>query len=227
MWSFRKTLTIILIYENSDKVHCYGEEQICYTCLMHYIVGLGNPGEEYERTRHNVGFMMLRNFVEAAGLPSFHESSAFSGEISEGVFEGEEVTILLPHTYMNASGSAIAKLVPKESLDTLLVIYDEVDLALGEMKISFGRGDGGHNGVRSIIEKLGSKDFTRLRIGISQKSFWSGKPVRPKGEALAKFVLTPFSKKEEKELQALAPTLKDMISLFLSKGKDALMNKYN
>jgi PTH1 family peptidyl-tRNA hydrolase len=194
---------------------------------MHYIVGLGNPGEEYEHTRHNVGFRVLRNFVETNGLPSFHESSSYSGEVSEGIFEGEEITILLPHTYMNASGTAIAKLVPKNELDKLLVIYDEVDLPLGELKTSFGRGDGGHNGVRSIIEKLGSKDFTRLRVGISQKSFWSGKPVRPKGEALAKYVLTPFSKREEKEFLALAPTLKEMISVFITKGKDALMNRYN
>jgi PTH1 family peptidyl-tRNA hydrolase len=191
---------------------------------MHYIVGLGNPGEEYEHTRHNVGFRVLRNFVETNGLPSFHESSSYSGEVSEGIFEGEEITILLPHTYMNASGTAIAKLVPKNELDKLLVIYDEVDLPLGELKTSFGRGD---NGVRSIIEKLGSKDFTRLRVGISQKSFWSGKPVRPKGEALAKYVLTPFSKREEKEFLALAPTLKEMISVFITKGKDALMNRYN
>jgi len=194
---------------------------------MHYIVGLGNPGKEYINTRHNVGFMFCERLAKEIGLPDFHDSQAYSGRVTTGVVEGEEITILLPHTYMNASGSAVAKLVPKNEAVKLLLIYDEVDLPLGEMKVSFGRGDGGHNGVRSIIEKLGSKDFTRIRVGIGKRSLWTGKPVRPKGEALAKYVLTAFTPQEEKKLTELSNKLKDMVALFVHKGSSALMNFYN
>lgn len=194
---------------------------------MHYIVGLGNPGTEYEHTKHNVGFLFLEHFIREAGLPAFHESKTLNGLVSLGTINGEEITVFLPHTYMNASGSAIAKLVPNDAVSKLLVVYDEVDLPLGEMKVSFGRGDGGHNGVKSIIEKLQSKDFTRVRIGISARSLWTGKPVRPKGEALARYVLKRFSPKEEKQLEPLMKRMHEIIALFVSKGKDAVMNAYN
>src|SRR5690606_4374873 len=146
------------------------ELKFCYTLLMYYIVGLGNPGKEYEHTRHNVGFFLLEIFAQEAGLPSFHESNAQSGYVSQGVFEGEEVTLLMPTTFMNASGSAVAKLVPAGSSDKLVVVYDDIDLPVGELRVSFGRGDGGHNGVKSIIEKLGTKDFVRIRIGVGKRS---------------------------------------------------------
>lgn len=201
--------------------------RFCYTCLMYYIVGLGNPGKEYEETRHNVGFLFVQHFVKEAQLPDFHESKTLNGLITQGIFEGEEVTVFLPHTYMNASGSAIARLVPKNESHKLIVVYDEVDLPLGEAKVSFGRGDGGHNGIRSIIDKLGTKDFVRLRVGIAVRSIWTGKTVRPKGEALGKFVLKRFSPKEEKQLHAQMERMQDMIAVFVKKGKDALMNVYN
>ncbi len=194
---------------------------------MHYIVGLGNPGKEYENTRHNVGFHMLQQFVEEAGLPSFHESSAQSGLLSEGVFQGQEISVLLPTTFMNASGSAVSKLVPASSSDRLTVIYDDVDIPVGEVKISFGRGDGGHNGIKSIIEKLGTKDFTRIRIGVSKRSLWTGKPVRPKGGSLSSYVLQKFSSKELVELKRVQETLKEMLAVLVTKGREAAMNQYN
>jgi peptidyl-tRNA hydrolase, PTH1 family len=194
---------------------------------MHYIVGLGNPGKEYAQTRHNVGFLFVEHFVKEAGLPDLHESKTYNGSMSEGVFEGNEVTAFLPHTYMNASGGAVAKLVPRSDAERLIVIYDEVDLPLGLMKVSFGRGDGGHNGVKSIIAALGTRDFIRVRVGIGGKSMWTGKPVRPKGDALASYVLKKFSPKELIQLQELMGEVPEMISLFLLKGKEAVMNTYN
>jgi PTH1 family peptidyl-tRNA hydrolase len=194
---------------------------------MHYIVGLGNPGKEYERTRHNVGFLLLEHFVNETGLPQFHSSSKYAGMLSEGVFNGEEITLLLPHTYMNASGSAVRKLISLKEADKLMVVYDDIDLPVGKLKVSFGRGDGGHNGLKSIIESLGSKDFTRLRIGISGKSLWTGKPIRPKGEALASYVLEPFSAKEEKLLEPVKDLVKEIISIFVTQGKERVMNRYN
>jgi peptidyl-tRNA hydrolase, PTH1 family len=194
---------------------------------MHYIVGLGNPGDTYENTKHNVGFMMLERFVEGAGLPSLHASKTYSGMMSEGAYNGKEVTVLLPHTYMNASGTAVRKLVPKDKIDSLLVVYDDIDIPIGELKVSYGRGDGGHNGIKSIIASLGTKDFARLRVGIASKSMWTGKPVRPKGEALASYVLKRFSSSEIKSLEALSPTVTEAIGLFVVSGKDAVMNRYN
>lgn len=170
---------------------------------------------------------MLQQFVEEAGLPSFHESGAQSGLISEGVFQGQEITVLLPTTFMNASGSAVSKLVPASSADRLTVVYDDVDIPVGEVKISFGRGDGGHNGIKSIIEKLGTKDFTRIRIGVSKRSLWTGKPVRPKGGSLSSYVLQKFSSKELDELRRVQETFKEMLTVLVTKGREATMNKYN
>jgi PTH1 family peptidyl-tRNA hydrolase len=128
---------------------------------------------------------------------------------------------------MNVSGGAIKKLIPKEELSRMLVVYDDVDLPLGEYKISFGRGDGGHNGVKSIIESTGSKDFARLRIGIGKKSLWTGGLVRPKGEALAQYVLGTFSLKERKALEATQSEFSDMVKVFVQEGAEKTMNRFN
>ena len=194
---------------------------------MYYIVGLGNPGKEFEGTRHNIGFTVLESFADSVGLPSLHESGKYNGRTCVGSYAGEEVSLLLPSTFMNVSGSAIAKLVPKTEANKLIVIYDDIDLAYGEIKISFGRGAGGHNGIKSIIESLGTQDFVRLRIGIAQKSFFTGKLKRPKGEALADFVLASFTKKEQKEMEAISKTVEEILKTFVSKGKEFTMNKFN
>lgn len=194
---------------------------------MYYIVGLGNPGKEYKNTRHNIGFDVLETFVADTHLSSLHESSAHSGFVSEGSVEGQEVFVLLPTTFMNASGSAVAKLVPKDESEKLIVVYDDIDLPLGEIKISFDRGDGGHNGIKSIIEKLGTPKFTRVRIGVAQKSIWTGKLKRPKGEGLASFVLGTFSQKEQKELEEVTALIPKIISTFVTKGREVTMNQFN
>jgi len=194
---------------------------------MFYIVGLGNPGEEHVGTRHNIGFTLLESFVAAKSLSSLHAVSAYSGLISTGVVVDEEVQVLLPTTFMNASGSAVTKLVPKNEKEKLIVVYDDIDLAFGEIKISFGRGDGGHNGIKSIIEKLGSQDFVRLRVGIAKKSIWTGKLVRPKGEKLASFVLGHFDRSEEKGLEKVKELTSDVLVSLITKGREATMNQFN
>lgn len=194
---------------------------------MFYIVGLGNPGEEHVGTRHNIGFTLLEAFIIKESFPQLHNSNTFSGLVSEGSIEGNEVMLLLPTTYMNASGSAVAKLVPTNQTEKLIVVYDDIDLAFGEIKISFGRGDGGHNGIKSIIEKLGSHDFVRLRVGIAKKSMWTGKLVRPKGERLASFVLGKFDRSEEKEIETLSETTQKVITTLVTKGKEIAMNQFN
>jgi PTH1 family peptidyl-tRNA hydrolase len=194
---------------------------------MHYIVGLGNPGKEYAHTRHNAGFLLLSAFIESSDLPAPRPSRQHRGLLSEGVFAGEEVMMLMPSTYMNASGGAVAKLVPREEVERLIVLYDDVDLPLGEVRVSFGRGDGGHNGIRSVAASLGTKDFARLRIGIAKKHFWSGTPVRPKGDELAAYVLGAFTAKEEVALLAQKEKIAEIMTVFVKEGVAAAMNRFN
>lgn len=194
---------------------------------MYYIVGLGNPGKEHKDTRHNVGFTTLEDFVAANSLPSFHESKKYSGLYSQSALEGNEVALLLPTTFMNASGSAVIKLVPKEKADNLIVVYDDIDLPLGDIKISYGRGDGGHNGIKSLIEKLNTSNFTRIRIGIAQKSRWTGKLKRPKGDAMASYVLGKFTGSEKKVLEETIKKVHEAIKVFIEKGREVTMNQFN
>jgi len=194
---------------------------------MHYIVGLGNPGEAYQDTRHNVGFILLEQFVEDAGLPALHESAAYSGRVSEGMLHGSEVFVLLPSTFMNASGSAVQKAVRTEDASRLIVVYDDVDLPLGQFKVSYDRGDGGHNGVKSIAQCLNTKEFARIRVGIAHTSFWTHKPVRPKGEKLAAYVLKKFTPREREELTKLQTLFNEALRVFIQKGAQSAMNQFN
>ena len=199
---------------------------ICYTTVMNYIVGLGNPGTEYENTRHNVGWMALDSFIEEAGLPSLHNSAKYAGGVSEGVLAGQEVVLLYPNTFMNKSGSAVKKLVPKGQESLLTVVYDDVDIPLGEIKVSVGRGDGGHNGIKSIVSSLGTKEFVRVRIGIAPKSFF-GKIKRPKGDRLPKHVLGDFKKKEYAELGEGLKKAGKAIELIVTEGVEKAMGECN
>lgn len=195
---------------------------------MFYIVGLGNPGEKYENTRHNIGWLALDFVRQNASLPALIEDKNVSGRITEGQIAGEAVKLLYPDTYMNNSGSAVIKLVPKNEIEKLIVIHDDVDLAFGEIKLGKGKGAGGNNGVESIINKLGSKEFIRIRVGIAPKSFWGGKVRRPAGGGpLERFVLKPFTKKEKDELEAIKKHVNDALELILKEGIEKAMNQYN
>lgn len=195
---------------------------------MFYIVGLGNPGEKYEKTRHNVGFMVLDHMVKVLGLPKPFASSQYVGDISEGMIDGQEVTLLYPETFMNKSGSAVKKLVSKGEEKNLIVIYDDVDLAIGEIKVSFGRGAGGHNGVESIINSLGTKDFVRVRFGIAPRSFLGlGGAKRPTGEKLPKHVLGEFKKRELDDMYDGLETAAAAVQTIIQDGVEKAMNKFN
>lgn len=194
---------------------------------MHYIVGLGNPGEKYTNTRHNIGWLALDTLRETAQLPDPVMSNKCAGRISEAVWEGEEVTLLYPETFMNNSGAAVKKLVPRDQVEKLIVVYDDIDLPLGELKVSVGRGDGGHNGIKSIIKELGSREFVRVRIGIAPKSFWTGKPKRPQGAALNRHVLGAFYGKEERQLEEVLARAVSALAAIVKSGPEAAMNKVN
>lgn len=199
-----------------------------YNIQMYYVVALGNPGKEYELTRHNVGFLALDYLVAALALPEPIKNNTYNGRFSRGKIGGSEVSLLYPETFMNHSGAAVKKLVEKDEAGALMVIYDDVSLPFGEMKISFGRGDGGHNGLRSVIDSLGTKDFIRLRIGIAPKSFWTGKTKILTGEELPRFVLSKFSKSELSQLREdVLVKVEQAISLTLKEGYVKAMNKFN
>lgn len=190
------------------------------------IVGLGNPGDEYENTRHNVGWRVLRAFIETHALPSLAPTSKYSGLFSEGMVEGCDVGILFPTVYMNNSGGPVAKYVRENGSDLLVVVHDDVDLAFGEMKVSYDRGAGGHNGVKSIIDTYGSSKFVRIRVGIAKKGFFGG-VKRPKGEKLADFVLGELSKGEEKTLPEVAERVDVALVHILKEGVTYAMQEMN
>lgn len=195
---------------------------------MYTIVGLGNPGTKYEKTRHNIGREMLTYTMEANGFGKMIDSRKYVGRITEGVIEGVEVVFLFPDTYMNNSGSSVKKMITKQEAEKLIVVYDDIDLAIGEVKVSFGRGAGGHNGVASIIQEIGTKDFVRVRVGIASRSLWTGKPRRPKaGAGLTKHVLGSFKKKEEQQLAEVKKRVEEIIKTIITQGVTQAMNRYN
>jgi len=196
---------------------------------MFVIVGLGNPGEQYEKTRHNAGRNVLSFVMKKNGLPDMVRSNKYAGFISEGVLGGEEVLFLFPETYMNKSGSSVMKVVTeKEDTKKLIVVYDDVDLPVGDVKISFGKGSGGHNGIESIIKALGTKDFTRIRVGIASKSFWTGKARRPAaGVPMTSHVLGDFKKREVATLVLVYEKVDDILKTILKDGVEKAMNQFN
>ncbi len=194
---------------------------------MFYIVGLGNPGTKYAKTRHNIGWQALDVLISHWELPEPKHIKKYDGEVSEGMVEGEPVTLLYPATFMNNSGAAVRKLVPKGAHDQLILIYDEVDLPCGEVKISYGNGAGGHNGVASVIATLGTKDFVRIRIGVARSSSDTNKAIRPSGEDLSNYVLGKVTAEESVVYKTLLPQVVEMVETIMLEGKEKAMNRCN
>lgn len=193
---------------------------------MFYIVGLGNPGTKYAGTRHNVGFCALEHIATTAGLPAFVSSSQFSGEISEATLFDQDVILLKPSTFMNNSGVAVRKLVPRGEERRLIVLYDDVDIASGTIKVSCGRGSGGHNGVSSVIKELGTRDFMRIRIGIAKRGFF-GAVRRPSASKLSDHVLATIPKSETERFLNAYKEAYGAIKTILEEGLEKAMQKYN
>lgn len=164
---------------------------------MKIIVGLGNPGSKYLKTRHNCGFLVLDEFtkqLEAEGLEiDWKDDSKLKAEIAKVKYEEETVLLVKPTTFMNLSGEAISKILSfyKEPLENLIVIYDDIDLPLGTIRIRDKGSAGTHNGMRSILESLGNENFKRIRLGIESRG-----ELSPKQQELHDFVLTNFNSEE-------------------------------
>lgn len=135
---------------------------------MKLIVGLGNPGKKYEKTWHNAGFMAVEKFRQDFGFPAFKVENKFNGEISEGRIKSERILLLKPGTFMNLSGSSVKSVAQyyKIKVEDIIIVHDDIDLLLGTLRFSSNSSSGGHNGIKSIIEELGTKDFKRLKIGV-------------------------------------------------------------
>lgn len=194
------------------------------------IVGLGNPGDTYTYTRHNVGFMALQTFQNGWEKDAY--AKAF---VAQEMIARKKVIIAKPQTFMNNSGETVSYLVKKYSLlpSNVIVLCDDIDLPLGSIRISRARGSGGHNGLRSIEAHLHSNDFIRIRIGVSRADT-DGNAMKPKGglftskkKAVANFVLKNFTPGEQKTLETIFPRVKEAFETIIRDGVEKAMNTYN
>jgi len=183
------------------------------------IIGLGNPGEEYLKTRHNVGFRVVDALADRYGLKFAEKRS--KARIAEGVVAGQRVAIAKPFTFMNDSGQAISGLRQWYKIDPaseLLVVYDDLDLPFGTLRLRERGSAGTHNGMRSIVHLLGSQQFARLRFGIDRT---------PPGWNTVNYVLGRFSREQEEQMPKLLGATADAIEVVLREGLTAAMNRYN
>lgn len=181
---------------------------------MKLIVGLGNPGKEYENTRHNIGFMVLDYYAD-----NNNWKEKWNSLYTELNMNGEKILLIKPLTYMNLSGHAVIQFINfyKIELKDILIIQDDLDLAVGKYRLKTNSSSGGHNGIKSIINELGNQNFTRLKIGIS-----NNKEIDTKD-----YVLGKFSKNELEIFKELYPTFKEIINSFIVNGIEKTMNKFN
>lgn len=185
---------------------------------MQYIIALGNPGPQYPRTRHNVGWRAADFLIAKAALDHPRVALRGKGLVTEGVVAGSPVTVLYPTTYMNTSGGVVTQVVMKDALRQMIVLHDEVALPFGTVRVSVGSGAAGHNGVQSIIDTCGTKDFIRIRIGV-------GAP--PPDSTLERFVLEPFTPAEELRLPAVLERVVGALEVIVREGVGVAMNTYN
>ena len=182
------------------------------------IVGLGNPGTEYQGTRHNVGFMVLDRLAQRLPKKNFVMIHGCSSHYLKGTYAGRALFLQKPETYMNLSGGAVAALMRREEIgpDGLLVIYDDMDLEVGKLRIREKGSCGGHNGIRSVIEHTGTEKFARIRIGIGHR----------KGTG-ADYVLSPFDDGEKPIADRVMEAAAGAVILSLRRGIGQAMNEYN
>lgn len=192
---------------------------------MKLIVGLGNPGKEYDNHKHNIGFWVLDGLAKLKKLKWEEEKS--KALTSWGEFEGIDCWLAKPTTWMNNSGEAIRKLFAEKNLtaEDLIVVHDDIDLKLGLLRWSFAAGHGGHNGVRSVIEKIGTQDFYRLRLGIGRPSHVSLGTEMPTDPA--DYVLQPFVGEDLKVAEGLAESAMQSVNDFLKHGLAWVQNHYH
>ena len=185
---------------------------------MFLIIGLGNPGEKYKNTWHNLGFLALNELSKKLCLPDFKLSKKFEAETTEGVLNEEKIILAEPQTFMNNSGKSARLLnkIYKTPPENIIIAHDDIDLPFGKIKISKGKSSGGHKGVESIIKSLGTEDFIRVRIGIL--------PEKGKPKNVEDFVLKKINAEAIKEVAANAA---EAIEKIVTEGPEKAMNECN
>ena len=186
---------------------------------MYIIAGLGNPTSQYARTRHNVGFDAVDVLAERYGISV--DTKKYKALYGKGVIEGQKVILAKPQTYMNASGESVRELIDYFKIDEteeLIVMYDDISLEPGQIRLRGKGSAGGHNGIKSIIAHLGGQEFKRVKIGVGEK---------PAGWDLADHVLGRFSKEEREAVDEALKRAKDAVVMMMTQGMDAAMNEYN
>lgn len=192
------------------------------------VMGLGNPGEEYVGTRHNAGRMALEFFAKKHSAPLWKPHKA-SQSLTTGVTIGKNIAALvLPETFMNKSGVSATKFVKSvKAAEKCIVVYDDLDLPLGKLKLSFDRGSGGHKGVESIMRALKTKRFVRIRIGVCPTTV-TGKLRKPEaGEEVNTFILKSFKTDEMDELKKVFKKVSEAIETTIIDGREIAMNRCN
>ena len=185
---------------------------------MKLVAGLGNPGEQYQATRHNIGFMVAERFASRFGVQL--KKKGHQAVFGVGRCNGEEITVLLPQTFMNLSGASVGSALKSLGVDPgdLIVIHDDIDLPFGQLKFKCGGGHGGHNGIRHICQVLGHGDFVRCKIGV-------GRPAE--GGEVVSHVLKPFNAAERKSLDRLLDGAVEALQVVIGQGLAAAMNEFN
>lgn len=187
---------------------------------MKIVIGLGNPTSKYENTRHNVGFKVLDGIADRISV-SFSMENKFKAQVAKGIFLGEQVLLVKPQTFMNLSGESVALIMGyfKVDISEIIVVYDDLSLDMGTLRFRANGSDGGHNGIKSIIQSLGgNKNFVRLKVGIGPQP-----PYMPS----EKFVLGEFTSQENELLKDVVQTSVDAVQCFLSSGISDAQNKFN
>jgi len=192
------------------------------------IVGLGNPQNKYSQTRHNIGCMVVDAFQELHDLDGFEENDEIRSLVSHGQVAYRDVALLKPQTFMNKSGLAVTKAVLRQrDQDGLIVVHDDIDLPLSQIQVAYDKSAGGHNGVASVIERLGSQEFTRVRIGVVPTDE-SGNMHKPAKRDVRDFVLSEFTAEEKQLIHTeVIPDALDAIHIIIEQGREAAMDAYN
>ncbi|MBO5424915.1 MAG: aminoacyl-tRNA hydrolase [Lachnospiraceae bacterium] len=185
---------------------------------MKIIVGLGNPTRDYEGTRHNVGFSVIYNISDKYNINV--DTKKHKALIGKGIIEGEKVILAMPQTYMNLSGESVRELVDYYKCDPedIIVIYDDISLDVGKLRIRAKGSAGGHNGIKNIIAHLGTQEFPRIKVGVGEK---------PPRMDLADYVLGHFSKEEQPIIREGADKACDAVALMIKEDIATAMNKFN
>jgi PTH1 family peptidyl-tRNA hydrolase len=192
--------------------------------MSYIIAGLGNPGQEYENTRHNIGRIVLTSVFDVNF--SFNKKiNALDAEVKIGK---EKVRLISPETFMNNSGKAIAHIVKSiKAAEKLIVIYDDFNLPLGKIRISFNRSSGGHNGLQSIIKAVKTEAFIRIRIGVAPENAKGVAKVPHGDDKIEKFILGKLKDEEVKIIKKVSKRVSEAIEVLIKEGKDKAMSIYN